>query len=612
MPKLENGLNGSFRLDGFGYQKGDYEPDYGKGSKFGLRRKGTRGEDSDYLVKPLPPGEWTDNTDTPFASVSDISTYLESFFFRKTATSLVTNEEVVNTYNDLPDPTLHNGEFWVVLTTTNNGLIWPLRVVYSEGTWRSNGTIWEFKGANVPAYLLDDTFIIRDNSSNFGLGVILDDLTANRQLTLQDKDGIISVNPTTLVEIQSLSDFPAPSGGIITLNTPNVYYFIKSTIDFGANRIVIAADNIKIEGVGSEEVTLTSTTTGDFISATNYGLIMQKVTLTCPSSNYAINITGNGNQFLSLDSVTFSNCNDLIRVSDLLAFVDVGPSQWNTFTNGVLMEGTIPNILIQSTLVQSFTGIAIDFNSCLTSAPDVSEMVVYLPTGATFINIAANGANIINGGSGSIRANKAIDVSGGDPVGTFINNYTGFELEWAVILNTDNINPSDRFSPNGWGFYVDDLTIPTINVTTTPTQLTINSQGAATDNSRLPRSIRGIAPIWDDTFNHIESITEGDSYDLRVQVIITSLTSNPARLSLVLDIGPTPDGTGVGPNSIVIAETSRTLKPGVPQAYVFTFPFFTLATFIANKGTLWFFTDTGSLTIGGRELLIVRTSSGAN
>lgn len=192
MPKLENGLNGSFRVDGFGYQKGDYEPDYGKGSKFGLRRKGTRGEDSDYLVKPLPPGEWTDNTDTPFASVAAISTYLESFFFRKTATSLVTNEEVVNTYNDLPDPTLHNGEFWVVLTTTNNGSLWPFRVTYSQGTWRSNGTIWEFKGANIPAYLIDEQFYIRDQDTpTKQLGFEVSGLTGSEEIIVPTTPQII-------------------------------------------------------------------------------------------------------------------------------------------------------------------------------------------------------------------------------------------------------------------------------------------------------------------------------------------------------------------------------------------------------------------------------------
>ena len=91
-----------------------------------------------------------------------------------------------------------------------------------------------------------------------------------------------------------------------------------------------------------------------------------------------------------------------------------------------------------------------------------------------------------------------------------------------------------------------------------------------------------------------------------------SSSSNPQRFGLKLDIGSTPDGTGTG-GSILIAEDSKTLKTGgFPQNYTFSFPIFSLSTFIANKGTFWIDADSGSVTVRAKSILIVRTGSGEN
>ena len=141
----------------------------------------------------------------------------------------------------------------------------------------------------------------------------------------------------------------------------------------------------------------------------------------------------------------------------------------------------------------------------------------------------------------------------------------------------------------------------------TPVRLTIDGAGSATEESFLPRSIRGISSLWSN--DTLTGITEGDAYDIRVQFVIVDTSSNPQRFTVVLDIGPTPDGTG-GAGSILITEESKTPKTGTPQTHIVTFPAFTLATFIANGGTFWVSADSGSVEIETRSILITRTSSG--
>jgi len=75
-------------------------------------------------------------------------------------------------------------------------------------------------------------------------------------------------------------------------------------------------------------------------------------------------------------------------------------------------------------------------------------------------------------------------------------------------------------------------------------------------------------------------------------------------LTKIIDIG----GMATPTNIILTDETGVTKT--APFDRLFTFPFFTLATFLANHGQIFLSTDTGTVTIGDRRLLLVRTSSG--
>ena len=80
MPKLEDGINGSFKVNGIPYQKGLYEPVINN-SLFGIRRVGTKGADDDMIARLQKYTDWTDVNDNSFANIQQLITYIEGFFF---------------------------------------------------------------------------------------------------------------------------------------------------------------------------------------------------------------------------------------------------------------------------------------------------------------------------------------------------------------------------------------------------------------------------------------------------------------------------------------------------------------------------------------------------
>ena len=157
---------------------------------------------------------------------------------------------------------------------------------------------------------------------------------------------------------------------------------------------------------------------------------------------------------------------------------------------------------------------------------------------------------------------------------------------------------------NGWGFYQDDLTIPSIVFDTTPAKLTINGAHANSDSAFLPIEIRGISELWNTTTNFMTPINLGDSYTIRVDFDIIAESGNPSDITLTFDIGGQP--------TITISVIDRHISAGksVPYSISIGTPTFALATFLANGGQMFINTDAGTVTIGNRSVFIARISGG--
>jgi len=152
----------------------------------------------------------------------------------------------------------------------------------------------------------------------------------------------------------------------------------------------------------------------------------------------------------------------------------------------------------------------------------------------------------------------------------------------------------------GWAYYADSLTTPTISIGTTYTQITIDKLGSATNELYLPREIRGAGTLFDS--NKITPISIGDDFDGRFDCTITAKTGSPTAIEFIIDISGATAGTNVAFTGWIQAIGTAPYPQSLPIDY------FALATFLANGGRLYARVDTGTVTIGRRNIKISRKS----
>lgn len=195
---------------------------------------------------------------------------------------------------------------------------------------------------------------------------------------------------------------------------------------------------------------------------------------------------------------------------------------------------------------------------------------------------------IINLGTGS-------DTGDGDPLRTAFTK-TQSNFDELYLLNPETITGLKNVS--GWGFYTQ--TSGTQVISSTASKLSIDGSGINSESSYLPYEIRGNSQLWDILNDKITPIAIGDSYLARMDLEVTSKSGSPTELTLGLDIAPT----------ITILEKTILASKTAPFNISISFNFFSLSTFVSNGGELFLATDTGTITVSKRQLLIHRISSG--
>ena len=157
----------------------------------------------------------------------------------------------------------------------------------------------------------------------------------------------------------------------------------------------------------------------------------------------------------------------------------------------------------------------------------------------------------------------------------------------------------------GFGYYRDSEASPaTQTFNTTPAKVLIDGLGGTTDVANLPPEIRDSGALWDTTNDRITPMANGDTYEVRLDLEITGSTGTPNYLVLQLDIGG-----GAAP-TISILEFPIAVYKAPPFNVSVTFTVFDRATFLTNGGQVFLATDTGTITVAGRGILISRNSSG--
>jgi len=192
----------------------------------------------------------------------------------------------------------------------------------------------------------------------------------------------------------------------------------------------------------------------------------------------------------------------------------------------------------------------------------------------------------------------------GVPEPNYIFEFSGFKTEIDnkfLGIPTPYSLPIDYFTnpTTGWAYYVDSLVTPTITIGTSYTQISIDALGATIDD-HLPLEIRGTSELW--TGSKITPVAIGDDYDGRFDVTITAKTGSPTAIELIIDISGGAAGTNKAFTGWLQAIGTAPYDQSMPL------DFFALATFKANGGKIYARTDTGTVTIGRRNIKISRKS----
>jgi len=155
--------------------------------------------------------------------------------------------------------------------------------------------------------------------------------------------------PQEFVFVNSKSDFPTPSSGVITL-ADNYTYFICSTVDLLGDRLV-AGDNTTILGGSSENCRIKSTgiATDVALLSSVYSLPLRNITLEAP---WAINLVASNPSVHALDwfGVNFTNCAKVGIIS--------------SYNNFIMLDGAF--LSSQDLTFNGTTG-TVGFNQCLFS-----------------------------------------------------------------------------------------------------------------------------------------------------------------------------------------------------------------------------------------------------
>jgi len=418
------------------------------------------------------------------------------------------------------------------------------------------------------------------------------------------KNVVNSNSLNQVIAYKSVADLPSAVGGVRTFSDNNMTYIFDGTFDIGTDELVFNGDSQEIKGSNCSASLIQSATTGNMITLSN------SVQMSCLS---LLNVGGGtilfaqdaGTDSLIIDKVAFIQGTQAIRIDNYKTVV-IRTCGFLNNVNGILLENSINDILIAENDFRSLTGDTIDLDSATTNGISIRHNIGQMTATGTFLKILADSANILADGYGSIEFNKLDNSLGG----TIITGYSPLDLGWLVIGNNQIVD-SDRLEPEGFGFYVDDNSGGDQTAgdgEANAVKLSINGLASNTNTNNLPNVINGVSQLWDTTDDKITPIYEGDQYSIRISVSVVSTSSNPTFLSCALDIG---DELSPFPQIRVFEDTKTLRSGGFPQIYTFSFPIFTLSTFIANGGKFFLYCNSGTAAFNSTSILISRTASGA-
>lgn len=274
-----------------------------------------------------------------------------------------------------------------------------------------------------------------------GNGISIDNLGDDIRIT-----AIEAVISTKTVVISQLSDFPAPVGGVITLEPLTKYQIVNdiTTPDrfVMQNRTVLYGDSTSLS-------LLTYTGSDTMFTWVDSTVDFGDLRVTAPLATiFSGNSAGNPSAAFIMQRVSFEVCESIGIIGDTFAIRWTDIAFFDVSISGFMFTGSQGFILIEASFISQDAGVVLDFGTSTFN-------------GFTFINsvITTTGSVIVLSGltnSGNVNA-------GG--IGTIVNN------RFQGNLTVNDIGPDDA----NWQFSLND-TIPD----TRPDTL-LSMQGNITD-----------------------------------------------------------------------------------------------------------------------------------
>lgn len=248
--------------------------------------------------------------------------------------------------------------------------------------------------------------------------------------------------PDNVVNVNSLTDFPTPSAGVITLAADTCYAIgVPLTT---ADRFVVAANN-KITCNGIEGPLLTYSGTDTMFTGTDVNFQIDQAHLDCPNGMLLEFSAAGGTGIVRFDNSKLDSTTQFGKFTDIQGVILSRCALLN-MDQGVELLGTAQVAVFSCeklrTLTTSATFKFVEFNAIACSTLEIDDVIFAGPSGA----IAISGAT----GSANVAANKLAVVSSCefDPNMTALSGISSDDIRWEFENNSgvvDSFKAADTF-----------------------------------------------------------------------------------------------------------------------------------------------------------------------
>ena len=244
--------------------------------------------------------------------------------------------------------------------------------------------------------------------------------------------------PDNLVIVNAMSDFPAPSAGVITL-AADTFYVVGSDLAT-ADRFALSA-NVGLTMLHTNGPTLDYTGTGAMFTGSSVDFVVTQARLKA-NAGTLLDLTGG---FMRLDNSTIEGTTKDGKLTDLVGLV-INRCTFLDSDDGFEYLGTAPSAVLSLSKIRYVTTSAtnefIDLGTIVFSSFEIMDIVFDTPAGAIGIKGAAASANI--------AANRLALVTSCefDPDMIPISGISTTDFRWEFQVNSglvDSFKAADTF-----------------------------------------------------------------------------------------------------------------------------------------------------------------------